>query len=671
MTVALPRYRVRFLHLTAVWAYGVTQPVLALIDGNPDILVSRDPTWTAVALFAVLLAIVPPALVTGYAWLAGKYSPWVGDRVYLFALGVCLVPIAARALKPLDPAFALAAGLLGLLAIGGVVAYVRWRPARLFVGYSIVLPALSVLWFVHGLPDLTTTAEAADVRVTSPAPVVFVVLDEMAGSSLMTRNGELDTVRYPNFGRLAREGTWYRNATTVHAWTTDSVPSILSGLIGDSGGAASLQNHPDNLFTLLGGSYSLHVQETWTRLCPRTDCPRPQPSALTTSYELLNDGIKLFVPRVLPESLSEHITVRDRVVPFTDLLAYNRFGELDGMLDEFSRSRTEKVLLYTHQLLPHAPWRFFPSGAQYDATHVDGLYATEYWADEPWLVLQGYQRYLLQVGYVDAFIGRVLRTLDRAGLYDRSLIVVTADHGVSFRAGDGRRPVTMSNIADIANMPLFVKYPNQTRRGVDSRLVRTVDILPTIADVLGTQIPWEVDGVSLLGPIPKRDITVTSHQDVLHASLPELIRNRVETLRHKADEFGEGNDSLFRIGRNKALLGRDVSGVVERSSTVEVEVDNNGMNGNDLRAAGVLPARISCHVISGRLDEGVELAIAVNGRVRGLTTWFRDFQDDDIQRFRSLVPENSFHEGVNKVDVFLVRGHGENASLVLLGSSRV
>ena len=55
---------------------------------------------------------------------------------------------------------------------------------------------------------------------------------------------------------------------------------------------------------------------------------------------------------------------------------------------------------------------------------LDGWYPAEYWDDEPWLVLQGYQRYLLQVGFVDTLVGRVLRTLDEAGIYDRSLIVV-------------------------------------------------------------------------------------------------------------------------------------------------------------------------------------------------------------------------------------------------------
>jgi hypothetical protein len=177
-----------------------------------------------------------------------------------------------------------------------------------------------------------------------------------------------------------------------------------------------------------------------------------------------------------------------------------------------------------------------------------------------------------------------------------------------------------------------------------------------------------VDGVSLLGPIPNRDVVVTSHGEVVHASLAEMRRNRAETLRHKADEFGEGNDSLLRIGRNKALLGRDVSDVVERSPGVDVEVENEAALRNVRPASGFLPARISCHVSAGRLEEGVELAIAVNGRVRGLTTWFWD-DLDDVQRFRSLVPEGSIHPGANQVDVFLVRGNGADASLVRIGSS--
>ncbi len=48
-------------------------------------------------------------------------------------------------------------------------------------------------------------------------------------------------------------------------------------------------------------------------------------------------------------------------------------------------------------------------------------------------------------------------------------------------------------------MPLFVKYPGQDGGEIDDRPAHTVDILPTIADVVGVEPPWEVDGISLLG----------------------------------------------------------------------------------------------------------------------------------------------------------------------------
>ena len=47
-------------------------------------------------------------------------------------------------------------------------------------------------------------------------------------------------------------------------------------------------------------------------------------------------------------------------------------------------------------------------------------------------------------------------------------------------------------------MPLFIKLPGQRRGRIISRPVRTIDLLPTIADVLGIRIPWHVDGRSLL-----------------------------------------------------------------------------------------------------------------------------------------------------------------------------
>jgi Sulfatase len=669
MSLALPRYRVRFLHVTAIWAYGVSQPVFALVGGNPDLLIARNATWASAVLFAVLIAVVPPALVVGYAWFAGRFSAWIGDTMYLLGLGACLLPLSARVVKLLDAQLALSLALVVVLAVAGVVLYVRVRPIRSFVGYSIVLPIVSLVWFVHGLPDLTDEAQASSVRVRSPVPIVFIQLDEMPGSALMTRDGQLDAVRYPNFARLARDGVWYRNATTVHEWTSNAVPSILSGQIGTAYGLPTLRQHPQNLFTLLGDAYSFHVHESLTRMCPRNYCPRREPSVLENGYALFTDSFPLLATRVLPTSVSDHVVhVNDDIEEPNGPPAV---AALNSLVRATARERRENVLMFDHVLLPHTPWRFFPSGTEYDRQHIDGWFSDEHWSDDTWLALQGYQRFLLQVGYVDRVIGEIVRTLDLEGLYDRSLIVVLSDHGVSFRAGQGRRPLTGNNLADIVNNTMFVKYPHGLRRGVDSRPAHTVDVLPTIADVLGIRIPWHVDGLSLLGPIPaNREIVIGRRggRDPLRVPLGAVVRDRDVTVRFKAEQFGQGRDSLFRIGAHEALLGRDVSGESERSTTVAVTVENPDTFLHVSRSSGFSPARISAHVTSGRLAEGDELAIAVNGRVRGLTTWFWD-EDGQVQRFRSLVPEGSFHPGRNAVDVFLIRGPASNPSVVLLGSS--
>ena len=64
------------------------------------------------------------------------------------------------------------------------------------------------------------------------------------------------------------------------------------------------------------------------------------------------------------------------------------------------------------------------------------------WVDDEWPVLQEYRRHLTQVRYVDTLLGRLLDRLKAQGLYDRSLVVVTGDHGVSFRPGVPSRDST-------------------------------------------------------------------------------------------------------------------------------------------------------------------------------------------------------------------------------------
>jgi len=60
--------------------------------------------------------------------------------------------------------------------------------------------------------------------------------------------------------------------------------------------------------------------------------------------------------------------------------------------------------------------------------------------------------------------------------------------------------VTPGNIAAIASVPLFIKQPGGRDRGIDPAPATTIDVLPTILDVIGAPAPSGLEGRSLLAP---------------------------------------------------------------------------------------------------------------------------------------------------------------------------
>src|SRR6185436_14438445 len=109
---------------------------------------------------------------------------------------------------------------------------------------------------------------------------------------------------------------------------------------------------------------------------------------------------------------------------------------------------------------------YLPSGKQYLANPYDSpeyKLQDEFWngMDEG-KILESWQRYMLQVGFIDRLVGELITQLEAEHLFEKSLLIVTADHGVSFKEGDYRRPLTPNNFMDILPVPLFIKVPGQS-----------------------------------------------------------------------------------------------------------------------------------------------------------------------------------------------------------------
>jgi len=101
------------------------------------------------------------------------------------------------------------------------------------------------------------------------------------------------------------------------------------------------------------------------------------------------------------------------------------------------------------------------------------------------------------INYIDFQIGEFISRLKELGLYDNSLIVITSDHGEAF----GERNLMEHGVSvyqDQIYIPLIIKYPNNKNGNIINDLVSSVDIMPTILDVTGYEIPDAAQGVSLL-----------------------------------------------------------------------------------------------------------------------------------------------------------------------------
>ena len=393
-----------------------------------------------------------------------------------------------------------------------------------------------------------------------------MVLDELPLSSLITPSGAIDAQRFPGFGALAHQATWYSRAVTVADHTPFAVPAILSGDRPENNDLPTLADYPENLFTLVGGAYTIRADEPITRLCPVRYCAQhhDDSSFARRTRRLFHDVAVDYLASALPADARGDL----RVAEGWGSVATNTQVAGRGFARSFGPPNPPNTLYFLHVVQPHQPWALLPSGGHYnDPWFVPGV--TDDWRpgeDKRWrandlLIEQALQRHLLQVRAVDRLIGTVIQHLRRQGLFDRALVVVTADHGASFRAGGWIRRTTPDNLPDIAAVPLFVKYPHQARGRVDRRSAQTIDILPTIADILGIALPWSVDGRSLRSAPLNREIRVATPRGSAIATSSDRVESGVRNIaRRNATWLGSGTDSLYHLGPRLDLLGHTVSG---------------------------------------------------------------------------------------------------------------
>jgi Sulfatase len=659
-------FRAAGLHLGVLSAFAFAQPLFDLLGRNAPFFAVRGSTRWDVLVFAFGLVVLPPLLLLALEALAGLAYRTAASALHLVFLAGLTGLVCLQALREIDGPDSILVAAAGLAGIAAAVLYTRVRAAQALLTVLGLAPLLFLALFllVSPVSRLVTGSAPAPrlAEVGSRTPVVLVVFDELPTVSLMDEHERIDPVRYPNFARLAADGIWFRNATTVHEWTTWAVPSILTGLHPERDALPLYLDHPNNLFTLLGGSYDLRVVESQAHLCPAELCGAEEGLGGRLRSILSDVGV-VYPHLVLPDGL------RARLTPLGDAWSgfrhaggrpavyLNRDAEVRRFVETITPGR-EPGLYFLHVLLPHHPWEYLPDGKRYSSAlpWQPGL-VDDRWTGDPELAIQAQQRHLLQVGFTDRLLGDILGRLREQGLYDDALVIVTADHGSSFRASGERRRANSGNLEDIAFVPLLVKLPHERAGRIEDAHVQTVDVVPTIADVLGVRIPWRTDGRSALavrsGEEPQVSVFTSSGERVT-ADAADLARRREDALDLKLELFGT---DLFRIGPHRELLGREVDGLASlRDGGPEVRLLGGTFYHPD---APVVPVHVAGILLGA--DDGEDIAVAVEGRIEAVT---HSYRYAGKTWFSAVLPEDAFRQGPNTVRVFVVETEGSSVRLV-------
>ena len=667
-------FRTTALAVVGLTGFAISQPVLSVLGDDVATLALHGVDGIELVLFALLVAAVPPILICVGLWLSTR-RPRLGRLLRDVALGSLVALFSVQLAKQVG----IETGWVQLvLAIGAGVAFVsgyeRFAQVRVWASFTAVLPVLAMGAFLFVAPSsaLLTTPDVDVERVDAEGlpNVVVIVLDELPTRSILGPDGEMDAARFPNLARFAGDASWYRHHTSLSPVTQAAVPSMLSGRLPTSE-APIYANHPDNLFTLLAPTHELEVLESGTALCPYASCGLAGVDIDRAGLsDLMDVTAEMWRERVAlgPEQVSSLDDFAENVVAPGELASgsesrpgigddpeemVGRAERVDSFIESLDHDGTPS-LFYLHLMLPHGPFLLYPDGEPYgvyDQTSAtlpkDDRVLRHSWND--WTARVSEQRHLLQATYADRMLGEVLEALQVADLYDDSVIVVTSDHGISFETRTIGRQVSAATIDAIAYSPLFIKAAGSSGGRIDDSNVMAIDLLPTIAALLGVEPAWETDGA----PVGSQEVLARGGRkevyDIrglggmrLHEILEFIDQETFPLVNdRRTGPLTAGSDDIagHYDGTDIApLLGQRIDDLRDRrEGTVQVNLLDR------LEAPGDEP---KVAVLNGRVPGGSDgdvVVVAIDGVVRGGARLASDSSGQEGM-FDALLPQGSLDD---------------------------
>jgi arylsulfatase A-like enzyme/Tfp pilus assembly protein PilF len=265
-------------------------------------------------------------------------------------------------------------------------------------------------------------------------------------------------IQTPNLDRLAREGVLFEQAATTAPLTLPAHSSLFTSKFPPEHGVR------DN------GGFFLNPRET-------------------TMAEVLKDrGFKTgaFIGAYVLDSKWGLNQGFDTYFDDFDLSKYKAISL--GAIQRPGNEVTDHALQWLDSV---GPARFFGWMHFYDAH-------SPYEPPEPYNTIYRGRPYIGEIAFVDSQVGRVLSYLDTHNLSDRTIVVVMGDHGESLHE-HGEATHGFFVYESTMHVPLIIRTPFSAMRDGRrvSEVVRSVDVMPTVLEMLGVAAPKTIEGVSV------------------------------------------------------------------------------------------------------------------------------------------------------------------------------
>lgn len=330
---------------------------------------------------------------------------------------------------------------------------------------------------------------------------MLVTVDTLRADHMSSYGYERETS--PGLDRLAAEGVRFRNEIVQRGGTWPSLTSILTSMYPRSHGVRSNGDLLDRSKRTIAELLQEHGFRTAAFLT----------NMLTTEHR----GF-------------------DEVVLFGDNAKGGRdVAASENAVQWLRDHRDEKFFLWLHLMGPHDPYRPAPEYRErFDTGYVgpiDGsrdllrnIHARKHTLSERELahIVSLYDADILQV---DARIRTVLDVLDELDIASDTLVVFTSDHGEELYDHNFYFFHSLSIYESVLHVPLIFSLPGRLPLGktVDA-VVESIDLAPTMFELLGLPIPDDFEGKSLV-PLIFGDASAPAQADAAYSELGPYIQS--------------------------------------------------------------------------------------------------------------------------------------------------